>query len=285
MSKVELCLYVPFAFSFLNLSGRPWTQYQQCAFLRVLAQMVLSQLLEHQQLPASCGEALMVATGWDFGSVCSVDQGSATCCAQVHFSHIDRRKLPFTLQHTTCSRGAWYKIIHRWPDSVRSGRAQSSSLLLICWLAVGGEAESHGAESSGFPGSELGRSDCCLACCKTFLKAVWQHLVAPAASSCLGALLERILLKRNRWEGLSFQIPLAFPFFLLALSAVGEPIIPTLYLSLFAALSSWRCFCPPYPAGGVGGVCDCCEGERGGCGGTAGDRLHSPGRRHPLPHH
>lgn len=146
MSKVELCLYVPFAFSFLNLSGRPWTQYQQCAFLRVLAQMVLSQLLEHQQLPASCGEALMVATGWDFGSVCSVDQGSATCCAQVHFSHIDRRKLPLTLQHTTCSRGAWYKIIHRWPDSVRSGRAQSSSLLLICWLAVGGEAESRGGD-------------------------------------------------------------------------------------------------------------------------------------------
>lgn len=30
------------------------------------------------------------------------------------------------------------------------------------------------------PGSELGTSTHCIACCKTFSKSVWQHLLIPA---------------------------------------------------------------------------------------------------------
>lgn len=104
------------------------------AFLRVLAQMELLQLLEHPQLPAACGDVLVVATGRDFGSEGSTEQGSAACCAQARFSSIGRRKLPLALQRTTCSCGTRCRIIHGRPDSVRLGTEQSSCDLLLVGL-------------------------------------------------------------------------------------------------------------------------------------------------------
>lgn len=132
----------------------------------------------------------MMATGRDFGSVCSTEQSSAACHTQAQFSSIDRSCLsPFHTPHVPGEFAAKSLmgdlILSGWAQNRAAALLQSAGRLVVVGLRAVMEVE-----SSVAPGCELGTSTCWLSC---LLQDIFQQCLAGSLGSCLEAFLETVL--------------------------------------------------------------------------------------------